>query len=126
MEVNGREIKFRRTVKTNCMLMEQSPDKDIRRYQEKLSGNDPVEAQFAAAFLIYAMNQGYEEWLSFKDRSHAVDPISVDEIMTLDDDEFLALFNEAVNAMKVDGKTTVEAQPKPSKKKTASKPKSSE
>lgn len=117
MEVNGREIKFRRTVKTNCLLIEQSPGKDIRRYQERFSDADPVEAQFSAAFLIYAMNLGYEEWLSFKDKTHTPDPLTVDEIMTLDDTEIVALFKEAVAAMTADGKTTVETQPKPSKKK---------
>lgn len=121
MVINGREIKFRRTVKTNCMLIERSPNKDIKRLAETFTDADPVEAHFSAAFLIFAMNQGYEEWLSFQDKTHTPDPITVDEIMTLDDAEFVELFNEAVAAMTADGKVTVEAKAKPSKKKNVSK-----
>lgn len=117
MTINGREVRFRRTVKTNCLLAEQSPNKDITRYSELWTDASFSDGQLAAAFFIFAMSDGYESWRSFKESGYVPQPISVEELMTLDESEFSALLGEAISAYNSDGKITVQTQPKRSKKK---------
>jgi hypothetical protein len=116
MIIHGRDVKFRRTVLGNCEIAEICPDKDINRFTELISG-DYATAQTAAAVFIAALSKGYEMAQRFEDPSYVMHPCTQEEAMLLDSDEFNALFSEALDAFKADGKTTVEAEaPKRSKK----------
>lgn len=118
MEINGRTVNLRRTVKTNCILAERAPGKDIRRYPELWAADNYTDSQLSAAFFIYALSEGYEAWKSFQEKDYEPHPLTVDELMSLDEDVFTELFKEALEVYTADGKTTVETQPKRSKKKT--------
>lgn len=118
MEINGRTVNLRRTVKANCILAERAPGKDIRRYPELWNADNYTDAQLSAAFFIYALSEGFEAWKSFQDKDYTPNPVTVDELMSLDEDIFNELFKEAIAVYTADGKTTVETQPKRSKKKT--------
>ena len=118
MEINGRTVNLRRTVKANCILAERAPGKDIRRYPELWEADNYTDSQLAAAFFIYALSEGYESWKAYQDKEYIAHPLTVDEAMTLDEAVFNKLFEEAVTVYGSDGKTTVETQPKRSKKKT--------
>lgn len=122
MVINGREIKFRRTVKANCLLAEHAPNKDIRRYPELWNTDNYADSQLAAAYWVFALNDGYENWLSFQDHDHVSNPLTVEEIMSLDEDTFAQLFMEAIEVYRADGKQTVQTQPKKSKKKEQPQP----
>lgn len=119
MIIHGREIKFRRTVMGNCEIAEICPDKDINRFTELVSG-DYATAQTAAAVFMAALSKGYEMAQKYEDPSYTMHPLTKEEVLLLDSDEFNDLFLEALDAFKADGKTTVEAEaPKSAKKSEA-------
>lgn len=121
MNVNGREIGVRRTVLANCKLTEAAPDRDIRRFfTELIASHDYVVAQKAAAQLIAALNEGYEQYLHFVDPEHKPVPVNAETLLSLDEATFNALYQEALKAYTEDGKTTVEVDP-PKGKKTVKK-----
>jgi len=110
MEIHGREIHFRRTVLGNCEIAELCPGKDINKFAELIQG-DYSTAQKAAAAFIVAMNKGYEMAMAFEDPGHSGKPLTLEEVMLLDNDAFNNLFEEALKVFADDGKTTVDAEP---------------
>lgn len=110
MEIHGREVRFRRTVLGNCKIADNSPGGDINRFNELLTG-DYATAQRAAAVFMAAMSEGYEMARQYDEPGYTMRPLSVDEALILDTDEFNALFAEAMGAFAADGETTVETEP---------------
>ena len=119
MTINGREVKFRRTVYGNCKIAEICPDKDINQFNDLLNG-DYVTSQNAAATFIAALSEGHEMWREYEDPGYKGKPITKNEALMLGDDDFGALFTEALNTFQGDGRQTVEAEePKELKRKNA-------
>lgn len=119
MKIAGKEIGFKRTVLANCRLTEIAPDRNIARFfQEKISSTDYAEAQMAAAQFISVLNEGYEQAKRFEDLGYTPAPIPADALLSLTDEEFSELYNEALRVYMSDGKTTVEVEA-PKGKKTA-------
>lgn len=118
MEIHGREIKFRRTVLANCEIAEVCPDGDINKIDGLLHAKYAT-AQKAAATIMSALSKGYEMEQKFNDPSYEMHPLTVDEVLLLDNDEFNALFVEALNVWADDGKVTVEAEEPKQKGKNA-------
>lgn len=116
MIIRGREIKFLRTVLATCKIADLCPDGQISKIGALFGGTDSKVARNEAEF-IRALNEGYEMSLHFDDPSHEVKVISIDEIMSLTNDDFSALFAEAVGAFQGE-EQTVEVEEKKSKKKT--------
>lgn len=117
MIIRGREIKFLRTVLATCKIADLCPDGQISKIGALFGGTDSKVARNEAEF-IRALNEGYEMSLHFDDPSHEVKVISIDEIMSLTNDDFGALFAEAVGAFQGGEEQTVEVEEKKSKKKT--------
>lgn len=119
MTINGREIKFRRTVLGNCKIAEICPGKDINQFSALIEGDYPT-AQTAAATFVAALSEGYEMWREFEEPGYKGRPVMQAEVMLLDSDDFNNLFAEALSVFSSDGKTTVEAEaPKSGKKEEA-------
>ena len=114
MIIRGREIKFLRTVLATCKIADLCPDGQISKIGALFGGTDSKVARNEAEF-IRALNEGYEMSLHFDDPSHEVKVISIDEIMSLTNDDFSALFAEAVGAFQGE-EQTVEVEEKKSKK----------
>lgn len=111
MEIHGREIKFRRTVGATCRIAEACPDGDIQRASEMMTPENISKSQKFAAIFIAALNEGYENSMRYEDKDYVPNPITVDEIMCLDQDVFNDLITEAFGSFN-DVKQTVEAVPK--------------
>lgn len=109
MIINGREIKFRRTVLGNCEIAEICPDKDINKFNDLLGGDYPT-SQRAAAKFIAALSKGHEMWRKLEEPGTEARPITEEEALLLGDDDFGALFIAALNAFQGDGETTVETE----------------
>ena len=121
MELNGREVHFRRTIWATNAVMQMCPDSDISKFGDLLNGTAPDQILTMAAFLTI-LSEGYEQAKEFEERrkgnTYTKDPITMDEIMALEDmDVFNQLQTEAVGAWIADAKQTVESQPPKSKKK---------
>lgn len=114
MRVNGREINFKRTVAANCKIADLCPDMDIKN-ADKLFAGKYQDSQLTAAKVIAILNEGYEQNKKFSEPGYEPNPISVDELLSLDDDLFGELFTEAMEAYAGE-KATVEVEPEKGKK----------
>lgn len=97
MELNGKEIKFRRTVGAQIAVAEICPDRDPNRLQEVLSG-DYANGQRAAMDFILALHDANEMVESIRDPEHEEVPLTREELLCMDDEAFTALFVEAYTA----------------------------
>lgn len=111
MKVFGRDVKFKRTVGATCKIAESCPDRDIKKIEALFNEDDISKTQHSVAIIIAALNEGYEVFRSFNEDGYKPNPITIEQIMALDQDDFTQLANEAITEFK-DVKQTVEAQPK--------------
>ena len=121
MKLNGREVHFKRTIWATNAITKMCPDGDLQRFNELFNGDTAEQILNMAAF-IAIMSEGYEKARAFQasrsGEAYEEDPVTLDEIMALDDmDIFVELQNEAVKAWVDDGKVTVESEPVKTKKK---------
>lgn len=109
MEINGREIKFLRTVKATADIARLCPDQNIERLDELFSSGLPTTLETGAKIIHY-LNEGYEMNRHFVDRSYKPNVLDVDEIMYLDDQTFTALMQSALKDMGNGAETTIELE----------------
>ena len=117
MEVNGRDVRFFRSVLANCEIADASPDGDANRLlKEQLTEGNYATSQRAAVVIIMAMSRGYETAQHVKDPAYKPRPITKEEAMSLTEPEFDALFAEAIQEFYNGGRRTVEPEPENEKK----------
>lgn len=114
MIVHGREIKFKRTVGANIDIANICPNGDIKHIDQLFNGNYQHSQVQVAKFMSF-LSTGYENNKAFEDKKYTPNPLTVDEALLLEEDEFSELFDEALEAWTGE-KTTVETkEPKPVK-----------
>ena len=116
MELNGREIGFKFTMRAFKMFADFCPERDFSRIGEALSGKYGNIIENQMAFII-ALNTAYCRSAEHKDEGQT--PITMDEIYDLDQETLQALFIEAAKAMQEGMQTHVETKPAPRKKASA-------
>ena len=117
MEINGRDVRFFRSVLANCEIADASPDGDVNRLlTEQLQKGTYAVSQRAAVVIICALSKGYETAEHVKDPAYIPRPITAEEAMSLKTQDFNALFDEAINEFYDGGIRTVEAEPEKEKK----------
>lgn len=109
MIINGREIYFKRTVMATCIIADRCPEGDIARVKEIFEGAYHNYMENAAIFVV-ALNDGYERAKALEEPGYTPHPLTVEEVMLLDFDEFNALLDAAKAAFAAE-KPTVETQP---------------
>lgn len=117
MKVQGREIKFLRTVKANFDIAEICPDGKQDKLNELFEG-DTAEVSMNMIKFIILMNRGYEEAKHFEDPAYEIHLLDEKAMMYMDFADIGELFQEATNAY-LGIKQTVEVEPSKSKKKTS-------
>lgn len=115
MKIHGREVGFLRTVGATCKFAEACPDGDINKAGEIFSGNYTSSQLLAAKFIVY-QNEGYEQDRKYSDAKYEPNPLTVDEVLSLTEEDFTALFQEALDTW-LDEKATVETEAPKGKKK---------
>lgn len=119
MVINGRDVKFRRSVLANCEIADASPDGDVNRLiMEQLQGGSYAASQRAAVVIITALSKGYETAQQAADPAYKPNPITEREAMSLRENEFDDLFAEAMQEFISGGRRTVEAEEPKTEKKT--------
>ena len=89
MEINGRDVRFFRSVLANCEIADASPDGDVNRLlKEQLTEGNYATSQRAAVVIIMAMSRGYETAQHVKDPAYKPRPITKEEAMSLTEPEF--------------------------------------
>lgn len=118
MQVHGREVGFRFTVGASAKISDLCPDGDISRLGEVLEGGYGKMVRDTAAIIV-AMSEGYAAALAFETFGRAdiggdwkpPRPLTVDEVLSLRNSEFVKLQQAALAAWKEDSKPTVEVEP---------------
>lgn len=108
MIVNGREIKFLRTVEANFKIEEMCPDHDFNRFGELLEGSVTQMTKTEMA-LIIILNEAHESREKYLNPNHVPQLITEQDLMMMTAEEFEAAANEAMAALA--GKQTVEIEP---------------
>lgn len=109
MLIRGREIKFLRTVQAACDIADLCPNGELQNIGKLFEGTTKHRIQNMAYFIQF-MNVGYEDAKSFDEPDYTANPLSVKEIMCLEEDAFNELFVEATEAFRKDVQT-VEVEP---------------
>lgn len=117
MNVNGREVHFKRTVEANCDIADLCPDKDASKLDALFSGSYQESQRMCAKF-IAALSNAYEHSVQFADPGYKPSPLTDAEALTLDPPVFSALFDEALAIWRGEKPTieTVEKETKGKKK----------
>lgn len=118
MQVHGREVGFRFTVGASAKISDLCPDGDISRLGEVLEGSYGKVVRDTAAIIV-AMSEGYSEAYAFEKFGRAniggewkpPRPLTVDEVLSLRENEFIQLQQAALAAWMEDSKPTVEVEP---------------
>lgn len=118
MQVHGREVGFRFTVGASAKISDLCPDGDISRLGEVLEGSYGKVVRDTAAIIV-AMSEGYAAALAFEAFGRAdiggdwkpPRPLTVDEVLSLRESEFIQLQQAALAAWTEDSKPTVEVEP---------------
>lgn len=108
MKVFGREVRFLRTVEANFKLDEISPGGDMNNLGKMLDDASVSKVLETEAKMIVILNEAFEKRQKFIDPGHESKPITMEEIMMLNDEEFAQLSSECLAAMA--GKQTVELE----------------
>lgn len=109
MEINGREIKFLRTVKATSDIAKLCPNEDIEKIGELFEGSLPLTLETGAK-IIHFLNEGYEMNKHFSDPSYKPNVLSVDEILYLETETYTALMQDAMKGLGNGAETTIEVQ----------------
>lgn len=115
MIIHGREIKFLRTVQAACDIADICPKGDMANIAELFKGTTKTRITNMAN-IIHFLSVGYEEAKAFEEEGYKPNPITVKELMALDEETFNSLFVEATEAFYSD-KQTVEVEPEKKKEK---------
>lgn len=118
MEIHGREIKFKRTVKATCDIYKLAPDGDLSKLDAMLESGDYSKMADVMIGFVVAMSKGYEASMAFEDLDYHPNPITEEEIMLLTTDELEELFKGSI-AEWLGEKPTVEAKAPKQKGKNA-------
>ena len=116
MELNGREVGFKYSMRAAKMFADFCPERNISRIGEALSGDYGNVIDNQAAFII-ALNTAYCRSSDHKDEEQQM--ITIDELLDLDQDTFQEIFLAAADVMTEDKKTHIETKPAPRKKANA-------
>lgn len=118
MKVYGREIKFLRTIQATCEVANMCKDGDTK-YLDKLFDGKYQVSQVTAARFMAALSSGYETQQTYIKPDYEPHPLTEGEALSLTEDEFSALFLEAVDAWSGEKPTIEVEEPKGKKKATA-------
>ena len=113
MELNGREVGFMYSMRAAKAFADFCPERNFSRIGEALSGQYGNIIDNQTNFIL-ALNRAY--CMSAEHKEEGQEPITVDELLDLDQETFQNVFLAAANAMTEDRKTHVEAKPAPRKK----------
>lgn len=110
MKIHGREIGMRLTIGATLEIAKLTPHENIDEIGE-LIGNSTFAGQMNLIVkFIVAMSKGYESAKRFEDPTYTPNPLTEEEILSLDMQTLTALQEAAFAAYKGDSEVTVEVE----------------
>ena len=110
MELNGREVKFRRSVYADHKIAKVSPDHDPNKLGKLLQSVDLVAGLETMIAFVCAMSEAYEKHMKRENPDYIPNPVTEEELMDETSDTLSDMFMEAAAVFTSDGKATVEAE----------------
>lgn len=110
MVIYGKEREFLMTVGASADLAKACPGQKLANLGKLFSASgDDVTSLEGTAKLIVALNKGHEMARSFREPGYQPDPLTVEQVLSLDMVTFRQLAQEAGKAMNQD--RTIESEP---------------
>lgn len=109
MIIHGKERHFMLTVGSSAEISEFCPDGDLAKMAVLFEQPYGKEVR-SVAKIVAALSRGYENSKKYEDPSHVAEPLTVDEILSLNTDEYQALVTEALAAFRRDTNVSVETE----------------
>ena len=111
MIINGKERGFLLTIGASAEISELCPQGDLS-LGEVFNQTNYAKQIRVTAKLIAAMSRGFENQKHYEDPDYEPDPLTVDEILTLDTNTFQELTHEVMQKFGADQQPTVETEAK--------------
>ena len=109
MELNGREVGFRRSILATTKIAEACPNHDISKLGDALGGDIVTGMETAIAF-VCALSEAWELHRKREEPGYIPNPVTREELLDETEETLIALVTEGVQVYMNDGKTTVEAE----------------
>lgn len=120
MFIYGREIGLAVTVGASIKLARLCPDNDLKKIETLLSGNLPDVMENVMQMAVI-MSEAYEVKQAHSSADYDPNPVTMEELETLDMDELGELMQEVLNAMARDRAQQINAKPAKGAKKNGAK-----
>lgn len=111
MKIYGKEYGFRLDVKAQADISKLCPGGDIQRFNDIFKGGMKAETFETVARVCVIMSESFERRRCFEDLNHKFEPLTLDIVMSLDNDEFDQIQREALASYGRDTTPTVETEP---------------
>lgn len=95
MKIHGREVGLLKTVGAVCEISEMCPEKKLNNVKLLFQGDDIADRKNMIA-LVCALNKGYESAKKFEDHDYKPNFLTEEECMSIDESDFMMLFDEAI------------------------------
>lgn len=111
MQIYGKEYGFAFTVGAHAEIAAFCPGGDLSRLDELFADGNQANMSKHTVDLICALSRAREAQRSFEEPGYTPAPLTPEIVCSLDFATFAALQDEAMAAMRIDGKGTVEVEP---------------
>ena len=108
-------MKFERTVWAERQIAKLCPNNNIANLGDVLATEDLDEQMENIERLIIIMNEAYERKAHFLDPSHEMEVVTKEYLENLNEEELMALANEAFADFAADGEQEIQTEPKKEK-----------
>lgn len=109
MKVRGKDVNFMRTVLATCEIADLCENGELENFQKLFTGSQH-EVVLNKAKIMHYLAKGYEENKVYEDTTYEPNTISVEEIMSLSEDDYIALYDEAIKVFIGDASVSVETE----------------
>lgn len=110
MQIHGREIGMRLTIGATLEIAKLTPHESIDEIGSLIENSTFAGQMNLIVKFIAAMSRGYENAKQFENKGYVPNPLTEDEILSLDMHTLNALQEAAFAAYKGDSEVTVEAE----------------
>ena len=110
MQIHGREIGMRLTIGATLEIAKLTPHESIDEIGSLIENSTFAGQMNLIVKFIAAMSRGYEEAKRFEEKNYIPNPLTEDEILSLDMQTLTALQEAAFAAYKGDSEITVEVE----------------
>lgn len=112
MKIHGKEIGLRFTCGASAKISKLCPNGDIGRMNELFADSSNIEKMMEViGTMAVALNEGYELNRKYEVEGYEPNPITFEEVMTINIDELATLQEEIIDVMTADAKGEIEIEP---------------